>query len=99
MFVSIGKRIRKARHDKSFTQEILAEKTGISTSFLGHIERGSRKASVETLVHLANVLEIDVNTLLADSLRVMRAGSDIGPEERKARIAAAISAALDMYVK
>ncbi len=99
MYVAIGQRIRKARHDKLLTQESLAEKAGISASFLGHIERGSRIASIETLVRLANALDIDANALLSNSLRVMRAEGNIGPEERKARIIAVISAALDAYMK
>lgn len=44
----IGLRIRKARKEAHKTQEQLAEDTGISVSFLGHIERGARKMSLET---------------------------------------------------
>ncbi len=98
MFISLGQRIRKTRRDKMLTQERLSEDAGISASFLGHIERGSRKASIETLVLLANALDIDANSLLADSLHVMRADANIGPEERKARMISAIAATLDMYL-
>ena len=50
------------------TQEQLAEQAGISLSFLGHIERGTRKASLDTLVGIANALKISTDILLQDSL-------------------------------
>ena len=33
----IGERIRKARKEKNWSQKMLAEKCGISISFMGHI--------------------------------------------------------------
>ena len=67
-YISLGRRIRKERKTNHLTQEALAEKVGISLSFLGHIERGSRKASVETLVSFANSLHVSLDSLLQDSL-------------------------------
>lgn len=67
-YTGLGKRIRSGRKAIRLTQEALAEKVGISLSFLGHIERGSRKASIDTLVGLANVLDLSLDDLLQDSL-------------------------------
>ncbi len=67
-YVDLGRRVRKQRKIRGWTQEMLAEKIGVSTSFIGHVERGTRKASLETLVALANTLEISVDYLLAASL-------------------------------
>lgn len=67
-YKALGQRIRKQRKAIRWTQEVLAEKAGISLSFLGHIERGSRKASLETLVALSNALCISTDVLLQDSL-------------------------------
>lgn len=64
MYVEIGERIRKARKAKRLTQETLARETGISASFLGHIERGTRVLSVETLVKLCQTLHVTPNELL-----------------------------------
>ena len=47
----------------SCSQE-LAEKANISLSFLGHIERGTRKLSVESLYKLADALGCSVDSLL-----------------------------------
>ena len=61
------------------TQEQLAEKLQLSTSFLGHIERGTRKASLETLIALCNALDVSPNYLLARSLT--RSNPDMPPRQ------------------
>lgn len=67
-YVDLGRRIRKQRIGLGWTQERLSEMIGVSTSFVGHVERGSRKASLETLVSLANALNVSLDYLLAGSL-------------------------------
>ena len=67
-YVDLGKRIRKQRIYLKWTQEELAHAIGVSTSFVGHIERGTRKASLETLVLLANSMRVSVDYLLEGSL-------------------------------
>lgn len=64
----LGERIRQQRVLAKMTQEKLAEKAGISLSFLGHIERGNRKASIETVVSICNALKVSPGLLLQDSL-------------------------------
>ncbi|MBQ3079950.1 MAG: helix-turn-helix transcriptional regulator [Clostridia bacterium] len=65
---ALGRRIRIQRRAAKMTQEQLAEKSGISLSYIGHIERGTRKASLETLVSIANALNTSPSLLLQDSL-------------------------------
>ena len=67
-YVDMGKRVRKQRQLIGLTQQELAERIGVSTSFVGHVERGTRKASLETLVALSNALGVGVDYLLAGSL-------------------------------
>lgn len=55
-YKSLGKRIRKARRFADLTQEQLAEAAGVSTSFIGHIERGTRVPSVQTLFAICRAL-------------------------------------------
>ena len=64
LYVSIGHRIRELRIQKHMTQATLSELAGISLSFLGHIERGTRKLSVETLYKLAQAFECSADALL-----------------------------------
>ena len=68
-YIGLGRRVKSARREKNLTQEHLADAVGISLSFLGHIERGSRKASLETLVKIANALSVSLDGLLCDSLK------------------------------
>ena len=67
-YVDLGKRVRARRTALNWTQEHLAQEIGVSTSFIGHIERGSRKASIDTLVMLANAMQISTYELLGGSL-------------------------------
>lgn len=68
-YKDLGARVRAMRRQMGLTQEQLAEKVGISASFLGHIERGTRVASLETLVALCNELHVSPVYLLTASLR------------------------------
>ena len=61
---AMGRRVRECRSERGMTQEMLAEKAGISTSFVGHIERGEKQASVDTVVALAQCLNVSLDFLL-----------------------------------
>lgn len=63
-YVQLGKRVRIRRNVLGITQEGLAENIGVSTSFIGHIERGSRKLSVETLYNLCRALDTSADFLM-----------------------------------
>lgn len=67
-YKDFGQRVRILRRKNALTQEELAEQVGISPSFMGHIERGSRIASLETLVALCNTLKTSPHYLLGASL-------------------------------
>ena len=63
----IGNIITEQRIAKNLTQEQLAEKVDLSAVYIGQIERGERKMTIQTLVKLANVLETSIEELLSDS--------------------------------
>ena len=64
----IGRRIRELRKEKRWTQEALAEKSGIEPSNLSHIERAATKLSLQTLVSIANALGVSADDLLYGNL-------------------------------
>ena len=64
----MGNRFNKLRKQQKLTQGQFAEQVGISTSFMGHVERGTRAASLETLVAICNALNVSPDYLLYDSL-------------------------------
>lgn len=68
-YQDLGRRVRLQRLHLGWTQDRLAKAIGVSTSFVGHIERGTRKASIDTLVEISNAMDISVETLLYASLK------------------------------
>ncbi len=65
---SIGKNIRAYRQAKKLRQEDLAVKTGLSTNYIGMVERGEKIPSLETFICIANALGVSADMLLADVL-------------------------------
>ena len=63
-YEKVGMRIRQVRKAKGWSQSELAKKCGISMSFLGHIERGSRIMSMETFVNICTALDAGADELL-----------------------------------
>ena len=51
------------------TQEELATAADVSTSYIGHNERGLKRCSLETLIGISNALNVTPDILLQDSLR------------------------------
>lgn len=64
----IGQKIQKARRDKNYTQEYVAEKIDKSVDTLRGIENGRCVGSVETLINICNVLEITLDYIFYDLL-------------------------------
>lgn len=63
-YAKIGREIRKKRRMDDVTQEALAQQVGVCTSFIGHIERGTRKLSVETMKKICESLDMSADELL-----------------------------------
>ena len=60
----VGERIRLHRIKKGMTQAELAEAVDKTTSFIGHLERGTRTARFDTIILIADTLELSVDYLL-----------------------------------
>lgn len=65
---TIGKNIRKYRLMKKFRQEDLAEKAGLTTNYIGMVERGEKIPSLETFIKILNALEVSSDMVLTDVL-------------------------------
>lgn len=63
-YYEIGQKIRKYRKALGYSQEELANKVGISTTHMSHIETGNTKLSLGVLVDLATALEAQTDDLL-----------------------------------
>ena len=71
-YVNLGEKIKSTRKERGYTQEKLAEICDISTGFLGHIERGTRKLSLDTLFCIATVLNVSIDNFLEQMDSVAR---------------------------
>ena len=58
-----GKRIKELRNQRNLTQSELAEMIGLSTNFIGMVERGERNTSVDKIFKLADAFEISLAKL------------------------------------
>lgn len=67
-YEAIGLRIKKARKKANMTQEELSNKVDLSVHFISNIENGSRKMSLETLISIANALDVSTDDLLCNNL-------------------------------
>ena len=67
-YVKLGQKICDYRNAKYLTQAELAKKIDVSTSYIGHIERGTRIPSVETFFKLCLALDADPGVLLSISV-------------------------------
>lgn len=59
----LGQRLRKARKERSFTQEKLAQQTGVSVRHIAKIEKGTMNPSFEIVVLLCKALNITLDSL------------------------------------
>lgn len=74
-YYEIGQRIRKIRKASGLSQDQLAEKIGISTTHMSHIETGNTKLSLPVFVELAEVLGVRADELLYDATPASRSAS------------------------
>lgn len=65
---TIGKNIRKFREIKKLRQEDLAEKTDLTSNYIGMIERGEKIPSLETFINILNSLGVSADMVLSDVL-------------------------------
>lgn len=62
----IGRRIKAAREEKHFTQERLAEASGLSTVYVSEIENKKKVPSFAALCSICEVLNISLDSLVSD---------------------------------
>ncbi|NLI52777.1 MAG: helix-turn-helix transcriptional regulator [Clostridiales bacterium] len=63
-FIIIGRRVKESRLQNGMSQADLAEEVNMSVSYISRIETAEKKASLESLVRIANVLGVTVDYFL-----------------------------------
>ena len=72
---SVGERIKKRRNELGWTQDVLAEKAGVSKSFLSDLENGKRNVGADTLLEIARALSLSLDYLME--------GKEVEPERHR----------------
>ena len=63
-YTALGIKIRQTRKKHHVTQEQLGEICELSTAHIGHIERGTRIPSLDTLFRIAQALDVSMDYLV-----------------------------------
>ena len=75
----LGERIRARRLELGLTMREAAERCGVDHSMIGHLEKGEKNPTIDTLAAIAQGLEVDL------SIDLEPQGSQV-PKERQAII-------------
>lgn len=67
----LGAAIRKKRQDLGWKIADLADKVGVSDDFIGKVERATDIPSLQTIVAIANALDVGVDYLLGVNVNVI----------------------------
>ena len=59
----LGERVKRLRKQKGLTQEQLADKIRVSSTYIGFIEQGLRNPSINTADKIARVLGVKLSDL------------------------------------
>ena len=61
----VGARVRTLRKERRLSQEALAGKAGLHTTYVGAVERGEKNVSIETLERIAGGLAVKIYDILS----------------------------------
>jgi transcriptional regulator with XRE-family HTH domain len=63
VYIHLAEKIRTVRKEKGVSQEKVAMEANLNRAYIGYIERGERKPSVETLEKIAHALKVKLKDL------------------------------------
>lgn len=67
-YIKVGNRIKRIRQEKGITREKLSEIIGISTMYLGQLERGERRGGINNYIEIANTLNLSLDYLFFNEI-------------------------------
>ncbi|HDO8340938.1 TPA: helix-turn-helix domain-containing protein, partial [Legionella pneumophila] len=62
--VKIGDNIRELRKYKGYSQEDFAAQAQLGRTYMGRIERGEQNMSIQTLIKIAFILQVEIGELI-----------------------------------
>jgi transcriptional regulator with XRE-family HTH domain len=74
-----GPRLQRLRELRNLTQAELGRRAGMAAASVSHFETGQRMPSLESLVKLANALEVSADALLGRAELTADSGAQVDP--------------------
>lgn len=62
--IKIGSKIREQRLAKGYSQEGIADASGMGRTYMGRVERGEQNISIQNLIQIAFALKVEVGMLI-----------------------------------
>jgi transcriptional regulator with XRE-family HTH domain len=56
--------LREERERRKLSKYLVAQKSGLSQQMIAYVERGTKKPSLETVLRIAEALEVDLGAVL-----------------------------------
>lgn len=93
--IAIGKKLRDARLEKGYTQQVVVKMAGIGSMYLGEIERGLKMPSLSSFVKIIEALGVSADYVLRDELstgqeyiydELTQRLKDLTPRQRKGAV-------------
>lgn len=80
--IYVGSKIKHLREIKGWTQQALADRAGVSRSYLGELERDVSQPTISVLKRIADAFEVPLDMFLEDTkLLPLQALEDYFPED------------------
>jgi len=71
-----GQAVRRLRHSKGMSQEVLADHADIHRTYIGDVERGTRNIALLNMVKIAAALGLTLSRLIQEMERQPDDGSE-----------------------
>lgn len=62
--IKLGLKIRELRISKGYSQEGIADASGMGRTYMGRVERGEQNISIQNLIQIAFALKVEVGELI-----------------------------------
>lgn len=72
LMVEVVRLLREERERRDISKYVLSERCGLSQQTIGYIERGLRRPAFETILRIAEGLEIDLADVIRRARKVIR---------------------------
>ena len=70
------RRLREERNKRGLSMNVLAQRSGLSHSMISLIERDLRNPSLDTLLRITEVLEVDLGKIITQASKGSRSRQD-----------------------